>query len=592
MIYSFYHINGLMIKYETHIVILWPSLVSKKTEVKEYLKSQFEIKNEYYLEISNKDIDWLSNFYGRSLVYLSKEERERIIYSKLSSVGCGIGIVFEIMKIKKNYGIVKTTSGIRYINLEALNIKKRLRAKFSCDIHVSDSLEDYEENKYFINSKNNIESNIRDNSLNDFFKFLDQKNIKYIILRGDKFLEDNNFSVFYNHVKDIDLLISNDDMNKVLKYPYLTKNIYDKEERFFLTIFINQKYYSCCLDLFFSAKGLFPYEFEKQLLIGSDYINGLRKINKKLSDLTQLYSAVFHKRYISKEDMWIDNKYQKFYNFNIDEILKYLEEKELNVVYENPYYPNWSSFPGILKLDRTPILRRLQTKYKDLYYYSYVFDEGNGTISKEGNNKNIEREYLILKSLYRVIPDNIPKPIFFKEIKSDRMGIIIMNKLNGLNFSEYVDYKLGFSKFQNLFINALNCISYFKKLGIQHRDINSSNLFVCNDKICFIDFGWGVCPNYELPKTPNALNLNNRYMNKHDDLLSLILAFKNQIKIPFYYKLFFQTSLNYDIDEILKYYKNLKRIEKIFYIIFFKFSFFRKIVFYIQNVKKKIVKYD
>lgn len=586
-----------MKKEENHILIIWPKSIKSYSLIKKEVLKKFQIKEEYHINIKKNSSTWIDKFYDRSLADFNKNQRNKIIRDKKKQIGTGKAIILLLSTESLKYEHLNTTRGVCYVNTVCIETKKSIRSLIKSDIHLSDSLSDSLENQIhiadIINRK--IENKYdHKNTIIDFYQFLNTNHIKYINMRGHNFILENIDSLIKKE-NDIDILVEDSDTQKLLEYPFLSKDTKDKDERYTLSFFNNSKYHTCKIDIYTSGSGIIPSSLGKKILSDFQIFNNIRIPTSLDSELLDLYHFVFHKRHIPKDKVWGEKSLYNIQNKTSTQVLSILENFGINEIIKNPYYPTWGSFHPNSILNRNIIQKRIQTILKDTQYYSYVFENTEGNIEKEGYIKNILNEYLIIKELSSELKDIIPNPLdIYTDDKYD-FGILIMSKIKGLPFKQITREILNFDKFKKYIESSLKTIEVFKKHKIKHRDINPTNLFFHNGDIIFIDFGWSIIDNNSIGiETPIVLNDGYRKSNnEHDDLYSIMKCFESTFSLPrFLNKILLSGDLQYIHLKINK----LRPIQILKINIFLKnqkiITIILKVIRKFKKIKQKILKHE
>ncbi|MFA6177941.1 MAG: RIO1 family regulatory kinase/ATPase [Candidatus Paceibacterota bacterium] len=572
---------------ETHILIIWPKSRPFYTQIINGLDPVFHVEEEHEVFIKPNNI-WLKKFYGRSLAQYSEKEISQILNEKRIQTGTGKALVLKVTTKNVDYGHTKTTNGISYVNLSCVHTKKRLRELTQSGFHLSDSLTDSEENQFHLKELvpatfKISTANLQKNKITDFFDFLNSHNLSYVSMRGHEYITED-ISALARHKQDIDLLVKKEHLSNVLTYPFLVKLDNDKAERYSLTFFHNSRFHTCKIDIFSDDSGILPASFVNKLFSDTHEYERIKTLNPYHAELLALYHAVFHKRFLPKEKEWHIDELKNISTKSPDEILKVLHSFGLDTVLQNDYYPCWNSFPGSKSLVRKPLHTRLLKTPSGHIYFSYVFENSEGQIVKEGRLKNIRNEYSILKELSNDLPEIIPQPISFYSDEKNDLGILIMPKLNAIPFHQMKSGYWDFNTFKKHLNSALDTLKILRKHKIQHRDINPSNLFFTKDKIIFIDFGCALRENEpDSVETPEGMNSGFYKDPKgHNDLYSLVRCFTTKHIFPPCLK---KILLSNDLDLIQKKLNSLTITEKTIISIFLGSQ---KLLLKIAPIKSKI----
>ncbi|MCR4313206.1 MAG: hypothetical protein NUV58_03090 [Candidatus Roizmanbacteria bacterium] len=581
-------------KKETHILIIWPKYTSHYSQITREISSNFQIEETHEVHLNLSNNEWLKKFYGRSLAHYNEAEIKQILKSKRSQTGTGKAIILKLSTGCVDYSIAQSTNGVSYVNATCLDTKKKLRDLTNSGIHLSDSLTDSQENQFHLNQllmdkpfKSDADHPHK-NHIMDFFKFLNANELSYISMRGHTYITEN-INALTKHKKDIDLLINKDQFDKLLQYPFITKLRNDKPERYTLSFIENSEYRTCKIDIYPTGSGIMPLDFEKKILSKSKLFNEIKSLSPLDLDteLLELYHYVFHKRYLPNNKIWNNEILKDISTKSPKQILTILNKFGLDQVIQNQYYPNWDSFPSLATLNRKPIKRRLQCTISGKKHFSYVFENDEGQIVKEGVLKNILNEYSILKDLAEDLRGIIPFPISIHTDEKCDLGVLTMSKIEGVPFHQLSKNSWNFNSFKNHLNSSLNTLRFFKKHGIQHRDINPSNLFYSKDHIMFIDFYWSISSDGKYQtETPPGLN-SGFYKNPegHDDLYSLVKCFVTKHILPPFLK---KLLLSYDIDIIQNKLNSFNIIERIIIGLFLKNQ---KLLVIVAPYKEKIKNY-
>lgn len=551
-----------MDKRETHILIIWPNSLPYYQNILEEILPFFQLEKEFEIYLNQNRNEFLKKFYARSLAHYNKHDTKQILKEKKKQIGKGKAKILKITTENINYKWVSTTNGISYVNTTCADVKQKLRNFIKKDFHLSDSLSDSQENQYHLNLIKNTDCN----SIVDFFKFLNEKNIPYVSMRGHQFVR-NEINKLIKHQKDIDLLVHKDYFDELRKYPFLVKRTDEKSERHSLSFISASEYHTCKIDIYKTGSGIIPPNFEEKILSDNQMSDGIKILTPLDTELLDIYHKVFHKRFLPN-------------NTSQEQISKLLDTHNLNQVIDNPYYPNWNSLPDS---NRQLIQNRLLTTILGKRYFSYVFKNDKNQIIKEGNLKNIKNEYSILKILNKDLQGIIPSPINIQEVQDDDLGILTMSKVEGALFRKMPNTYWNFKIFKKHLNSALNTLKVLKKYKIQHRDINPSNILFTQRDIKFIDFGWSISKKSKI-ETPEGLNSGfYKHPERHDDLYSLIKCFETKYILPPFLKKILRS---YNLDLIQNKLNSLNIIERIIIDLFLRNQRF---LTKLSQIKNKII---
>ena len=492
-------------KTDQHVIVVWPNSLQFLEHIIQEASKHFEILEKKDVDLSNLNERWLRKFYSRSLSHYNNDEINQIIKAKKAKVGSGKAVIIKILSHNPRYSFIETTNGTSYVNTSCLNLKKKIREVVKADLHISDSPIDSKENYFhledFISSpKSEQVTIVKRKSILDFFRYVKTKKVGYVCLRGSDLILKNS-DLLKKHHKDIDILVAKKDLHTLKTYSHLTKLTSDKKERYSLIFEEANRHYTCKIDIYPTESGILPLQLEKSMLDNSITLNGIRTPSPIDQDHFDLYHYVFQKRHLPYKK-WNDSKFNTIEQKSPPEILKKLEGLNIGEIYSNDYYPQWKSFGSISSLNRTPIHRNLQANIDGVSYFSYIFENKDGNIEKEGEKTIIENEFSILNDLKSDLSSTIPQ---VKSLETfDDMSVITMSKINGRPLQRISNTTWNLSMLKKHILSGFGTLDIFKKHGIQHRDINPSNVFYTDNELLFIDFGWsmqqGVKNNLPTPK--------------------------------------------------------------------------------------------
>lgn len=349
---------------EKHLIIIWGNARVQEIQLLELLS------NSGLVIEKKKEVTWPKDNFTKNL---------KVLYglklpdnnSKAKYCGYGSFLVFKIIDNYPKYELRKTSSGNSNVNVNIYDLKIKMRNITGGGhlIHGTDNtIESNEQINLFFPKKSDQEffsTNNSFESMNDFFHWVNDLKLKYVILRNFEDLE----KVTKSEHPDVDLLVSNKE-----KFVRLTglKSTNSKNYRTQYYLFIGDK------KIFFDIRTIgddyYDYKWAQNILNTRIQQGDIFIPNPENHFYTLLYHAVIHKRFIS-EDYYrqLDSLYNGleirefkylFQESNHDEILqKFLihNNYEITAPKDLSVYFNMN-YPGLNKIHLTT-----SRKFKILY---------------------------------------------------------------------------------------------------------------------------------------------------------------------------------------------------------------------------------
>lgn len=375
---------------EIHLFILWENAISKKQEILEDIKQNFDILGMYNITWSKEKFSQnLSRFYGTNLPKGSGKEAH-----------CGTGPFLLIIVRCNNpkYDSRDTSKGIQIVNTLMFDKKTYYRELTGGGhkVHATNSEIETNHDLTLLLGKN-IEDFLKDNDIwngkeislkKDLLGEYNWKNVQemfyalnnctnYTILRNFENLPEE---IYLNDHNDIDLICNS---YENVAYVLNAKKVFDEEYRVHYKVKLKDKYAN--FDLRYIGDGYYYKKLEEDILKNRVYNKkGFYTISEEYYFYTLLYHAILHKPEFSK-----DYK-DRLKNMNSD-ILNLTKDEEYLKVLQNWLIQN--EYIVTKPIDKSVQFNRENAKKLSIL----VYNDDTQIEDAIEKNKNIEIENKRLK---------------------------------------------------------------------------------------------------------------------------------------------------------------------------------------------------
>ena len=497
---------------ELHLLIIWNNALSKKDLILDKIGSEFKIL-------------YVDSFFWADSDYFEAIKRfyfinDKITEHKINNIGIGSFLLVIVEDENPIYEYRKTVyRNTELVNTNVFDLKMYFRSLFDKPdiIHGTNNLDEsfrdimfflgkdvfyffYEEtlNKYDrfsldyepkrIDAKNEMFSY---NSLNHNFKLLEDKNIKYVVIRNWHLLPQK---VVTGEHFDLDILTDN--ALAIIKFWELEK--VDKQDntrsQYKLRFLDNGNISWGYVDLRTPNDNYFPSSFSIAILKNRIKYKSFYTPNKFDHVLGLLYHSVFHKGYVSEEYVsQIDSVYPNIDFYNSDLVVKLLNDN--NIFFSMPIDKSvcrWSKLGTPFNLNRDLISYRLLDKQNDQEHFSRVYRyRRKKLICKESSREIGLNEVSFLN---RMLHSNYVPKLFEYEVINNEFVRMYMQKLEGklLGELDLNSYFKSATSIINLSIHFINILIDLVSNNVIHRDIHLDNIIIVDRLPILIDFGWAV----------------------------------------------------------------------------------------------------
>ena len=341
--------------------------------------------------------------------------------------------------------------------------------------------------------------------LGKVFQNLNDAGISYVVLRNWQELPEQY--IVGDH-SDIDLLVDDQDVERFIEITRAAKMDADPMRPRFRIPIGKRKLgrEHVCVDLRRISDGYYPQAFAERILENRVSEKCFYVPNPEDHYDSLLYHAVFHKgemRDDYRETLgylheWasVGRPLSDIQTF--ESAFDYFGSKGIT-----PETPSdrtvapWLSSVGRMSVNRKRLSSRQLCILDGREYFSRVYANEDGTITKEASQPLAKQEYQMLSALSG---GYFPKALDYEDM--GEWGVTTMTRLNGESLGSFFLSGKVFSA-KEAFRFAKDCLEILQVLiehGVRHRDIQPGNVLVHEGTPALIDFGWS-----ESEQHPNSL---------------------------------------------------------------------------------------